>query len=137
VNRVERFIDTGYWIALTDSGDQFHARARALAVSIRPPFVTTDAVLLEVGNALSGTRWRELGIALIDDVRTSSDVVIVPLTTELFDRAVALYRSRRDKEWGLTDCVSFVVMRERGIAEALAADQHFVQAGFRALLREP
>jgi predicted nucleic acid-binding protein len=137
MNRVERFVDTGYWIALTDAGDQYHARARSLAVSVRPPFVTTDAVLLEVGNALSAARWRALGVALLDDVRTSPDVEVVPLTPDLFERAVALYRSRRDKEWGLTDCVSFVVMQDRGITEALAADQHFIQAGFRALLREP
>ena len=134
--RAERFVDTGYWIALTDAGDQHHRRARALAAAVRPPFVTTDAVLIEVGNTLSAARWRELGIALLDDVRTSPDIEVVPLTPELFDRAVVLYRSRGDKEWGLTDCVSFVVMQERGITDALAADQHFVQAGFRALLRE-
>ena len=134
--RAERFVDTGYWIALTDVGDQHHRRARALAAAVRPPFVTTDAVLIEVGNTPSAARWRELSIALLDDVHTSPDIEVVPLTPELFDRAVVLYRSRGDKEWGLTDCVSFVVMQERGITDALAAHQHFVQAGFRALLRE-
>jgi uncharacterized protein len=42
--------------------------------------------------------------------------------------------SRRDKEWSLTDCISFVVMKERGLTEALTADHHFEQAGFKALL---
>ena len=137
MNRSERFVDTGHWLALTDAGDQYHARARALAASVRPPLVTTDAVLLEVGNALAAVRWRGLGVALLDDVRASRDVEVVSLTPDLFERAVALYRTRPDKEWGVTDCVSFVVMRERGITEALAADHHFEQAGFRALLREP
>ena len=69
-------------------------------------------------------------------VRANRNIEIVTVTELLFDRAVQLYTARSDKEWGLTDCVSFVVMQDRGITEALAADQHFVQAGFRALLRE-
>jgi predicted nucleic acid-binding protein len=107
-----------------------------LAANVRGLLVTTDAVLIEVGNALSALRWRALGVALLADVRASSDVEIVALTPELMERAVDLYSTRPDKEWGLTDCISFIVMVDRGITEALATDQHFVQAGFRALLRE-
>jgi predicted nucleic acid-binding protein len=136
MNRVSRFIDTGHWLALNDVGDQYHLRARSLVEQIRPPFVTTDVVLLEVGNAFAKVRWRDLGVALLADVRASQDVEIVHLDPELFARAVELYSTRPDKEWGLIDCVSFVVMWDRGITEVLAADQHFTQAGFRALLRE-
>lgn len=137
MNRAARFVDTGYWIALSDAGDQCHARARTLATRITPPFITTDAILTEVGNALAAARWRELAVALLADVRASPDVEVVHVGPDLFDRAVKLYGQRPDKEWGLTDCISFVVMQDRGITEALAADQHFVQAGFIALLREP
>jgi uncharacterized protein len=98
--------------------------------------VTTEAVLTEIGNSLAGRRWRSEAITLLQRLRSAPDIEIVPMTADLFDRAVDLYTSRRDKEWGLTDCISFVVMQDRGITEALAADQHFVQAGFRALLRE-
>lgn len=69
-------------------------------------------------------------------MRSASNVNVVPLTPDLLGRALQLYAARPDKDWGLTDCVSFEVMRERGIEEALAADQHFIQAGFRALLLE-
>ncbi len=62
---------------------------------------------------------------------------MVPLSEDLYARAVALYGSRPDKEWGLIDCASFVVMTDRGLSKALTADEHFQQAGFRALLREP
>jgi uncharacterized protein len=136
MNQMPRFVDTGHWLALADSGDQYHERARSLAARVRGPFVTTDAVLIEVANALAGVRRRTLGVALLADVRASDDVEVVPLSPELFARAIELYSTRPDKEWGLTDCISFVVMQDRGITEALAADQHFVQAGFRALLRE-
>lgn len=62
-------------------------------------------------------------------------VEIVPLSEDLYAEAVTLYRARPDKEWGLTDCVSFVVMTQRRITEALTADEHFEQAGFKAILR--
>jgi hypothetical protein len=62
-------------------------------------------------------------------------VEVLPLEAELFVRAFRLYSDRADKEWGLTDCVSFVVMTDRGIREALTADEHFEQAGFLPLLR--
>jgi uncharacterized protein len=42
----------------------------------------------------------------------------------------------QDKAWGLVDCISFIVMREAGVNQALTFDQHFVQAGFQALMRE-
>jgi predicted nucleic acid-binding protein len=56
------------------------------------------------------------------------------LTDDLCGRAVDLYANRRDKEWGLTDCCSFIAMQDAGITQALSADRHFVQAGFEALL---
>jgi len=55
----------------------------------------------------------------------------------LFADGFGLYQGRPDKEWGLVDCVTFVVMKKRGITEALTADEHFEQAGFQALLRRP
>jgi uncharacterized protein len=46
------------------------------------------------------------------------------------------YRNRKDKAWGLTDCISFVVMQDQNLTVALTADRHSVQADFRALLLE-
>ena len=136
MNRDEWFVDASHWIALVHTRDQWHQRALALSVGLNRRLVTTEAVQLEVGNGLAAMSLRALAVALITRLRANPNVEIVPLTSALFDRAFALYAARPDKEWGLTDCVSFVVMQDRGISEALAADQHFVQAGFRALLRE-
>ena len=63
-------------------------------------------------------------------------VDIVPLSESLYTHAIQLYRERPDKEWGLTDCVSFLAMQDRRLTEALTTDVHFQQAGFRALLHE-
>lgn len=49
-------------------------------------------------------------------------------------QALTLYQSRSDKTWGLTDCISFVVMQQHNLTDALTADRHFIQAGFRALM---
>ena len=99
--------------------------------------ITTTAILLEVSDAFAGVSVRHLGTQYLQTVRTDPTVEVVALTADVIDKAVDLYLSRSDKEWGLTDCISFVVMEERGSTEALAYDQHFVQAGFRTRLREP
>ncbi len=57
------------------------------------------------------------------------------LTPQLFEQAFNLYKTHEDKAWGLVDCISFVVMKQTGMTQALTFDQHFVQAGFQALMR--
>ncbi len=133
----EVFLDTAYAIALSSPKDMYHARAEALADELEQRLVrlvTTRAVLLEIGSALARQRFRSAAIALLDALEHDPSVEIVPLSESLFARAFQLYRARPDKEWGLTDCVSFMVMRDRGLTEALTTDEHFRQAGFRALL---
>ena len=60
---------------------------------------------------------------------------VVPASRDLLDPALDLYHQHSDKQWTLTDCVSFVIIRERGVTEALTGDRHFEQAGFSALLK--
>lgn len=128
------FIDTSYILALANTGDQYHPQAQAVTRRVSPPFITTEAILTEIGNALAKTRWRSVGVTTLRALRADRNIEIVPVDTLLFDQAVTLYSSRSDKEWGLTDCISFVVMRQRKLTEALTTDAHFQQAGFRALL---
>jgi len=99
--------------------------------------VTTTGILLELGDGFAGKgRWQLIAPFLATTVVDPS-VEVVPVDVPLAVRCWDLRNARADKDWGLTDCVSFVVMTERGLDEALAADQHFPQAGFRALLLEP
>lgn len=135
----EVFIDTAYAIALSSAKDSFHQAALLLADQIDAAgirLMTTRAVLLEIGNALSKQRYRGAAIRLLYALETDPNVEILPLTEPLYIRALQLYQERPDKDWGLTDCVSFVVMQDHGILEALTTDEHFQQAGFRALMRE-
>jgi hypothetical protein len=96
--------------------------------------VTTDWVLTEIGDALANPADRVRLAPFVETLRTSPFVTIVPFSAELFDRGIALYSERRDKEWPLTDCISFVVMADHGLTDALTGDRHFEQAGFRRLL---
>jgi uncharacterized protein len=135
----EVFLDTAYAIALSSPNDQFHARAVELADQLEilgTRVVTTRAVLLEIGNALSKQRYRQAAVRLLDSLEADPQVDIVPVSEPLYARALQLYRERPDKDWGLTDCISFLVMQDRSLTEALTTDEHFQQAGFRALLRE-
>jgi predicted nucleic acid-binding protein len=128
------FADTGYWIALVVRQDQYHARAQAWTTRITGRITTTVPVLLETANALARLTWRANAVALIDHLRQRADVSIVPLPPVLWERGWELYRTRPDKAWSLTDCVSFLVLQDTGLTEALTADEHFRQAGFRAVL---
>ncbi|MBX9789979.1 MAG: hypothetical protein K2Y37_13760 [Pirellulales bacterium] len=73
------------------------------------------------------------GVRLIRTIVANPAIEVVPATPELFDAAWSLFGQRADKNWSLTDCTSFVIMRSRGLVDALTADRHFAQAGFRAL----
>jgi predicted nucleic acid-binding protein len=131
----DAFVDTSFVIALVNQRDQHHLRALDLAAQFEQrPLLTTDAVLLEIGNALA-KNFRIASIQAIDDFLTATNIQIVHLYPDLFHKAFSLCRSRLDQTWGLIDCVSFIVMREVGIVESLTADKHFEQAGFQALLR--
>ncbi|MEJ7862759.1 MAG: PIN domain-containing protein [Pyrinomonadaceae bacterium] len=134
----EVFLDTAYAIALSVESDEYHQRAEELAEQLeaeKTRLITTRAVLLEIGNALSKKRYRQAAVELLDALEQDLQVEIVLLSEELYERALELFRNRPDKDWGLIDCVSFVVMKEYGLTEALTTDEHFEQAGFRSLLR--
>ena len=87
-----------------------------------------------MGAALAKFAYRPAAIKLIDGLRADPEVEIVSLDSRLFEMAYRLFRERPDKEWSLTDCVSFIIMQERHIFQALAADEHFRQVGLIPLL---
>jgi hypothetical protein len=129
------FGDTAYFLALLNARDHLHPQA--LALSENPPgsLVTTEWILTELGDALSAPPARERFTQLVAALREEADVEIVPASHELFNRGCALFAQRPDKAWSLTDCLSFVTMQEHGLKNALTADQHFEQAGYRRLMR--
>ena len=127
-------IDTSYIIALVSERDENHEKANELVAEYdKQQLCVTDAVLLEIGNALARNH-KQKAIEIIEQAFGSDRIEVIRVDESLFDKGFELYKSHADKTWGLVDCISFVVMRENGITDALTSDKHFVQAGFRALM---
>jgi predicted nucleic acid-binding protein len=129
------FADTSYFLALLISDDAAHEKAVEFARRSGDPLLTTDWVIVEMGNFLSDHAVRALFVRWLEVLRADPRVQVVEATPRLLSEGVALFGARPDKDWSLTDCISFVVMNEQAIVEALTADHHFEQAGFVALLK--
>ena len=130
----EVFADSFYFFALINPNDQAHQRALEFSESVDLPLITTPWILTELADGLSRSAFRTTFARILDDFRMDPRNVLVPASESLFAAGCDLYNARSDKQWSLTDCVSFVVMRQRGITGALTGDHHFEQAGFKALL---
>ena len=130
------FIDTSFLLALGLSDDQHHDRAVAWQRHIGQPLLTTEFVLLELLDAMCSTeQLRTLAVSTIDLLRSDPAIRVIPASSELLDQGIQFFRQRPDKQWSLTDCISFVTMHAARISDALSSDHHFEQAGFSALLR--
>ena len=92
-------------------------------------------MLTELADGLAATPRRQAFRQVVEDIDANRTNLIVPANAETFEKGVEFYHARADKQWSLTDCISFIVMSEEGITEALTADHHFEQAGFIALLK--
>jgi predicted nucleic acid-binding protein len=132
------YADADYWIAVLHPKEQLHGSAVQVSRNLGPArIVTSEMVLVEVLNTL-GSRGESVRVKAgesIRQLREAPNVTIVPQTSAQFSDALVFYQGHKDKEWSVTDCASFLIMRERGLTEVLTHDRHFEQIGFIALLR--
>ena len=138
----EVFADTGYWLAMHSPNDQWHEEALVVTEQLGDCLiVTTELVIVEFLNGVSRF-GRESRIRAVHTARALYTAPSVEVVTQVTQESLSLplaierYANRLDQWWSVTDCASFLIMEERGIRDALAYDIDFVQAGFRALLRE-
>jgi uncharacterized protein len=138
---VTYFADTSFWIAISSKRDQYHSRAVAWHQSLvrtGSRIVTTEAVIWEWLNALSDATTRAIAAEGYRRVHADRRIDVVPFQPDLSVAAVELYRRRADKNWSLTDCLSFIIMEGHTLTDALTTDRHFEQAGLRAsMLDQP
>ena len=130
------FADTSYYIAFLSEEDVYHAAAIAWSESLLGRTVVTEYVLVELGNGLCRSRYRNRYVPFVEHLLNDPDTIFVPASESLFRQGLQLFAARLDKSWSMVDCLSFVVMKQRRLRDALTTDDHFKQAGFRALLRE-
>jgi len=134
MNRI--FVDTVFVVALVNQKDQYHDQALELSRKHENTLLLmTEAVLLEIGNALAKD-YKQEAIATIKAFRASTEALIVELNSQLFSKGFAMYEKYQDKAWSLVDCISFVVMKDNKTTDALTTDDHFKQAGFNILMQK-
>jgi predicted nucleic acid-binding protein len=131
------FADTLYRVALANEADPWDAAARRASLLLDSTrLVTTEEVLVEVLNALSHTpNLRRLAAELVEGLRADPLIEILEQSAASFSPGLTLYRARRDKTYGMTDCISMSTMRRLGLTEALTHDRHYEQEGFVTLIR--
>jgi uncharacterized protein len=128
------FADAWFYIALLDSRDAGHPKTIKICQDVSiTGFVTTHWVLMEVANMLAGTNARGQCADFMRELMSAPEISVIPASESLFTRGLSLFEERQDKAWSLTDCISFIVMSDEGLSEALTGDHHFEQAGFTAL----
>ena len=132
------FADTLYWGAALHPHDQYRPhviRAREALGEVR--LVTTDEVLTELldGLAQRGTHLREAAGQAVRRILDDRRVAVHPQSRQSFLAGLRLYEQRKDKGYSLVDCISMTTMRRQGILEVLTSDHHFIQEGFKVLLR--
>jgi len=129
-------VDTSFYIAFSNPRDRWHNAAKSVAQTYSRNLLTTEFILVEVGNYLCEVANRAPFLQLHNAIRSDETTRIVPVSSDLLEQGMRLFENRSDKAWSLTDCTSIAVMLEHGLQSVLTTDHHFEQAGFEILLRE-
>ena len=129
------FADTFFWVALSNSRDDSHERAKVFIRSTSPQIVTTEEVLTEYLNYFSerGPTLRSRVAANVERMLTGVSVDVIPQSDQSFRAGLRLFSARTDKGYSLTDCISMQTMRSLGLTDVLTNDHHFEQESFRIL----
>jgi predicted nucleic acid-binding protein len=131
-------MDTAGLIALGNKQDTFHEKSweiqRKLVLG-NASFMCSDFVIVEFCNAFSKVKLRETAVKMVKSIYESERWEIVPVSDSLMRKSFNLFEQMQDKEWGLVDCSSIILSRERKLSMIFTTDKHFEQAGFEILLK--
>lgn len=131
------FVDTGYLLALELANDINHHAALQhwqRVVKALPPLITTSYVFDEVMTFFNSRGFHAKAVQVGNNLLRSPSMHLIHVDEYLFYEGWDYFKNHQDKEYSLTDCISFLVMQQYGISIAYTFDKHFVQAGF---VREP
>jgi len=128
-------IDTSGFYCYLDADQPSHADAvtRLNGAAAR---LTHSYVLAELIALCQSRRFnRSTALRFVADVADGGDFEVVWVDERLHRAGMTLLQSQTDKTYSLCDAISFILMRDRGVADALTTDHHFEQAGFIRLLK--
>lgn len=132
------FVDSFAWIASINKSDNYHETTLKTIETLLKrgiKLITSNYVIIETINALSKTEFRKAVIEFVNKLEKSPSVQIIKITDEMYNNAWSFYQQRMDKDWGITDCTSFEVMKMFNIKKAFTNDKHFKQAGYSLLVK--
>jgi predicted nucleic acid-binding protein len=124
------FIDTGAFIALTDTSDENHQAAKNFYLKIKEKgikLITTNFVVCETMNYLRAKVSHNVAVAFREGLRKSTLFEIIDITQSLDDTAFRIFKQYADKASSFTDCTSFAAMQFLRLRKAFAFDKHFEQ----------
>ncbi|MBI5287863.1 MAG: PIN domain-containing protein [Chloroflexi bacterium] len=136
------FVDSSYYIAVIDPRDRNHARTLATMAQLIADgvtsFVTSEPILFEVLAyfARASVYYKTRAATMVEGTRLDPAHHVIAVTPDLLDRAIALYKSRADQPYSLTDCASMEICRRLKITDVLTADTDFRNEGFDVLLHD-
>jgi uncharacterized protein len=130
------FLDTSFVIAIINNDDSFHQAALKLESELKQycQIWITEPILFEIGNSFSKSNKKQVA-RFIQYCNESPRINVVHSNEELLNLALQYYTQYCDKDWSLTDCLSFAVMKKEGLTIAYSSDHHFEQAGFQYTLK--
>ncbi len=131
------FADAVFWIAIARPKDPWCDAARAAKERLgKARIVTTEEVLGEFLAALrKGPSLRHTAVEMVRAILSNANVKVIPQSRDSFQKGLARYDARRDKQYSLQDCISMNVMESESVTEVLTNDHHFEQEGFTVLMR--
>jgi predicted nucleic acid-binding protein len=132
----EVLFDTSGFFALMDARDPAHLKATRWLESQRSRArpVTTEWIVGETCTLLVARKRPHLVAGFLDYLGRSTALLVLNPDEGLLVSAKQLIRRQAEQGYSFVDCLSFCVMKERRISQALTADEHFLKAGFSALL---
>jgi predicted nucleic acid-binding protein len=128
-------VDTSGLFCFHHKGEPQHAEAvrhfQSASIRLTHSYVLAEFVALTQARGLP----RPPVLAFVSDLQDNTAVQVIYVAESLHRAALQFLRQRLDKSWSLCDAVSFLLMQQHGLREALTTDHHFEQAGFVRLLQ--
>ena len=122
------FVDTGVWYAMADKSDQYHKKATEYTkklVTSNINFVTTNLVVHETLMLLSRKTSKAAAIKFLDMIYSQDNIEIIENEDSIEQKAYRIFKKYADQDFSITDCLSFVIMKENRIKKAFTFDKHF------------
>ncbi|MGA2488820.1 MAG: PIN domain-containing protein [Anaerolineales bacterium] len=132
------FVDTSAWLAVTDTSDVHHAEAVDIYTHLLDSQVVLVITILVIAETQIWLRRRfgsDAALVFLNNINESTRIEIVYPDAGLEKKAKQILRQFADQDFSLADAISFAWLKDAGLSDVFAYDQHFVTAGYNLVTR--